>query len=221
MESGLTRKLNIKEMPNAFIDLDGTLLDSMPRHYNVFLDALSYYEIASKITYGDFATHKCNGESTKSICINCGYTDDESNMISDYWKDHIEDIKYLKQDNCYSDTHIFLEEISNYYKVIVLTARRNNYVIEQIKSFSIAKFIDLIHLVDPKYAFDEKKDFIIREGYEHAFCVGDTEHEYKIQQEVEIDTYILNRGFRSKNYWERRNVQSYDSLLSILPLIIR
>ena len=49
--------------------------------------------------------------------------------------------------------------------------------------------------------------------------VGDTEVDYETGKTLKIRTYPLNRGFRSKNFWMAREIQSYDDLMSVQKAI--
>lgn len=201
-----------KSLPYAFVDLDGTLLDSMERHYKVLLSAFSHFSFEVKVTYLDFYNLKRDGNSTKDICIISGYNNDEVECIGYYWGQHIEDNKFLLYDKLFSDALPFLKYISKQFSVIILTARNNDYVLTQLKNTNIPLYVSNIKLVNPIHAFKHKKEYISNMGYENSICVGDTENEYRIHEELGIDTYILNRGFRSIEFWERQGIGSFNNL---------
>lgn len=208
-----------KCLPYAFVDLDGTLLDSMKRHYKVLLDALSCYSLEVKTTYLDFYKLKREGYSTKDICRLSGYDSNEIEIISWYWRRHIEDIEFLNCDKLFPDALPFLKDISTQFTVIVLTARNNDYVVTQLNNTDVSLYVSDIKLVSPQNAFEQKKEFVSNTGVNNSICIGDTENEYRIHEELGIDTYILNRGFRSVGFWERKGIRSYDNLVDVINCI--
>lgn len=205
--------------PIAYVDYDGTIINSMPRHYMVFDDCLQMNKLDLKVEYIQFVNDKRDGMSTRQICLKHGYDDYETNIICNFWQNHIEDDYYIAKDELFSDAEDFLKSISCYYDVVLLSARNNLMVIEQIKSLPISQYITEIKIVNPANASREKTQFITIKGFKDAILIGDTETEYNISKLIKINTYLLNRGFRSDEFWKQYGVNSYNNLDDIKKLL--
>lgn len=204
-------------MKTIFLDLDGTLLDSRERHIVVLENALKECNIYD-IDLSSYMSYKANGNRTidflkKKLELNS----EVSEKIADIWRFTIEEEKYLERDVLYEDSVPFLKLIKERgYKTIIVSARKNReYIIKKIKTSAIDCLIDDIIIVSPFNATNEKFMAFIRSKDENSVCIGDTEVDYEAGKKAEILTFMLNRGFRSKEYWDKKNIQSYCDLFEI------
>lgn len=60
--------------------------------------------------------------------------------------------------------------------------------------------MDEITVVSPIHAKENKEKYILQNLGDINIDVGDTEADYI--NDVRIKNFLLNRGFRSKEYWE-------------------
>lgn len=204
-------------MKTIFLDLDGTLLDSRERHIVVLENALKECNIYD-IDLSSYMSYKANGNRTidflkKKLELNS----EVSEKIADIWRFTIEEEKYLERDVLYEDSVPFLKLIKERgYKTIIVSARKNReYIIKKIKTSAIDCLIDDIIIVSPFNATNEKFMAFIRSKDENSVCIGDTEVDYEAGKKAEILTFMLNRGFRSKEYWEKKHIKSYCNLFEI------
>lgn len=209
-------------MKRAFVDLDGTLLDSTLRHVITLKKALQQADIFD-IDLCDYMKFKSDGYSTeeyihKKISVD-GATGEK---ICKYWRDHIEDYEVVVLDKWYEDAISFAQALKYAnYRVCILTARRNsNYARQFISNSNIMRFVDEIDVVDPQFACLQKTNILFNKKCEFNIMVGDTENDYYSAVDAGIDNYMLNRGFRSRKFWEQKGIASYQSLKDIREMIL-
>lgn len=206
------------------LDIDGTLIDSTKRHC-VLLETLLHKSgiLPPNDDRHKYLDYKREGNSTRDYCKNVLHlTDALSAYISNEWIAEIELPFYLNMDILYPDTIRFLEYLKNtQHTVVYLTARTNDIMfVRELTKLGIFEYAADIFVVDPNETLINKLKIVKRFMIENDVCmVGDTEIEAKISQLLNIKSFILNRGFRSKNFLERHGFFSYNSLDDILSLI--
>lgn len=208
-------------MKTVFLDLDGTLLDSHQRHIVVLENALKECNIRD-CDLSNYMAYKANGNTTidflkKELKLN----DSISEKVNEIWRFTIEEEKYLEIDAFYGDTVPFLTLIKGKgYKIVIVSARKNrDYVIKRIKASKINYLIDDIIIVSPLNAMNEKLEVLTRNKDKNSVCIGDTEVDYEAGKKAGISTFVLNRGFRSKEFWNKKNIQSYYDLFEIIKYL--
>tara|TARA_B110001452_G_C15226378_1_gene425053 strand:+ start:1333 stop:1941 length:609 start_codon:yes stop_codon:yes gene_type:complete len=106
---------------NVFFDLDGTLIDSRLRLYQLFQDLVSN----SNLTFSDYWDLKRNKINHKKILTtNFAYTEKDLLLFEDKWMKKIENEKYLDLDTPFLDTTSFLNGLASSHKLFVITARQ-------------------------------------------------------------------------------------------------
>ena len=210
-----------------FIDLDGTLIDSKKRHYILIENLLKKYDVNITINKKEYLKFKENGNNNYKYLTNILKIDTKkAKLICREWKEQIEDFNYIKMDELYFDTLIFLEKIKKNNKIIYLTARQNTInLIKELKMLNIYNKNIFIKKVNPKFSSELKDKYIkkyIKKTKEDKinYCIiGDTENELHAALNNNISFYILNRGFRSKEYLEKYNIKTYNDLEEIYERI--
>ncbi len=207
-------------MKRAFLDLDGTLLNSKERHCNVLRDVLIQYGFGNRQVL-DFVEYKANGKNTRQYLEDVhGFSKDIADKISTAWINSIEEEKYLCQDKWYEDAAVFVDFLKNRgYECFIITARKNDeYVTKFVKESYVGDSVQII-AVSTRNAVSNKISVIKKLLVDDNIMVGDTEVDYETGKTLKIRTYPLNRGFRSKNFWMAREIQSYDDLMSVQKAI--
>lgn len=199
-------------------DLDGTLIDSKQRHQHVLDDVLCRQNInASSNIRINYLNFKAAGHSTYDYLLHVLQLDDEiAKNINKMWVQSIENEEYLADDSLYHDTLPTLQSLSDsQHQIIFLTARKNKRgLLQELENLQIDKYAQAIYVVSPLNAEAEKLNIISNLGNNlSVIIVGDTEIEYKIANKLGVRYIILNRGFRSKGYWDELHVPSYSSLI--------
>ncbi|MBR3102918.1 MAG: HAD family hydrolase [Lachnospiraceae bacterium] len=207
----------------CLLDLDGTLIDSTKRHWVLMAKLLKQYcpEKAGEFDAAGYMQYKADGHSGKQYLTEILHLEDaKAGEIQREWQAHIEEEEYLKLDQLYNDTIPFLEGRKEQGDTIIyLTARQSRQgLYAALDRLKIRDYASRVIVVDPRNAKAEKvaaAQELQRAGAD-LMLVGDTENEYAAAQELQVPVYLLNRGFRSKGYWEACEVITYESLLDIM-----
>jgi len=196
------------------LDLDGTLIDSARRHWVLMEKLLQKYcpDKAESFDAAEYMQYKADGHSGKQYLTEILHLDvTKAGEIQKEWQVHIEDEEYLALDRLYDDTIPFLEEQKEKGDTIIyLTARQNRQgLYASLDRLDIRQYASRVIVVDPRNAKAEKiaaAQELLQAG-EDLILVGDTENEYAVAQELQMPVYLLNRGFRSRKYWENHGVK--------------
>lgn len=188
-------------------DLDGTLIDSTARHYILMRKILSDKGISVASGFDEsYMKYKADGNNGKKYLTDVlGINEADAALIQREWVKQIEDESYLLYDKLYDDSISTLNLIND--SIVFLTIRSNESGIRnEIKRLGIDKYplIVLSHGMDKADAIKDINDKVT--------VIGDTELDYKAAIDTGSDYYILNRGFRSKQYWDQRGVISHSDL---------
>lgn len=209
-------------MKKAFVDLDGTLINSFKRHVIVLKYALMENGI-NNLVIDDYIECKRDGYSTKRYLV------EKKNVPSNiaesvclWWTLHIEDHVYMQYDTWYEDVDEFIDFLNNEgYQIIVLTARKSvDFTKKLIKKSNINRYIYSLEIVNPSLAKDEKFKITKDSESPNNIMIGDTEVDYYAAKKNNISCFLLNRGFRNINYWRSLDVTSFGSLSEVKKEIL-
>lgn len=205
-------------MKKAFLDLDGTLLDSSKRHQVVLQDVMTENGFAD-INISDYLDFKVNGQRTIDYLLTrLDLPKGKAYAIDKMWKDRIEEENYLRTDRWYDDVYEFLKKLKESgFFTVVLSARKNaDYPIEMIRNSLLSSLIDDIVIVSPMNAIHNKEQILRAQADKDSIFIGDTETDFESGKRAGVKTIILNSGFRNKSFWEKKKVATYNSLEEIL-----
>lgn len=199
---------------NLFFDLDGTLINSLHRHYVVLMKALRNEKINIEVDENEYLNTKREGLSNKKfLSEKYDLPQSDLNRVNEYWIDNIEDEQFLRLDSLYKDsvpTLLLLENVNN---IFFLTARKNKTGLENELFFlKLKQFCDQLFIVDPECGKENKKEILSHYDKKNTMMIGDTEADYTAALDNGIRSYILNRGLRNKSFWDKRKVISYEDL---------
>lgn len=203
-------------------DFDGTLLDSSARHTILLRDVCE--ELKTPLTetqYNSYLAYKRDGYSTKKYLIQiCKMPELMAEKCAELWRERIEWWSYLKCDAVYSDSRETLKNLSKEFDLYLLSARKNEeFLYQQLREVELVTFFQKIYCVSPAGAGERKGE--VARAVENVTCVvGDTEVDHAAAVHAGCAFYALNRGFRSKKFWDALNVRSYPNL-GALPSVYR
>ncbi len=197
------------------LDLDGTILDSRYRHQKVLYDCLRL--CGQEVLFedlNDFVNYKREGGNTVQYLSARKFSDiDKLNQL---WKNKIEDKEYLGQDILYPGVPHALEYLRGRYKVFLATARRNKaHAHEQLGALGIANYFSGMYVAEPGEGAQHHK-YRITKHLSLDYIVGDTEVDWAWAAELHVTFFALHCGFRSSEWWKKRQVLSYDSLHQLI-----
>ena len=122
----------------------------------------------------------------------------------------------INKDIWYEDALSFLTYLKeNRYWIVAVSARKNKEgLLRFIERSQVSDLLDEIIVVSPMNAKADKEKYVIEHLGKINIVVGDTENDQI--DDTRIRCFLLNRGFRSKEYWEERNIRSFDSLSKVI-----
>ena len=213
-------------MKIAILDLDGTLIDSSYRHVKLLVDVINKLgKNISEEDVKDYLSYKADGHSTLDYLTEVmGLEHSQAEEIALEWSGNIENIQYMSTDKFYDDAYTFVKGLKDAgYDIYALTARQNkDYIIGFVNGSKLRDYITYVFVVDPFKAKEEKLDVIkghFPDSENQLVMVGDTGVDYETGVNAGAKTFILNRGFRSKAYWDNKGIKSYDNLGQVMEAI--
>ena len=204
-----------------FIDLDGTIINSIERHYLLLNELLKKNKVNKNIDKEKYYTLKRDGINNYNYLINNLLLEQEKALlIKNEWIKEIEELKWITFDKLYDDSIFFLDSIKN-NKIYYLTARKNKKNVRlQISNFKLKEYAQNTFIVDSKNPVEGKIKIVEKYQKEHPkeklIIIGDTEVEFLTAKKLKIECYILNRGFRSKQFLLKNGInKTYNNLYEI------
>lgn len=204
-----------------FIDLDGTIINSIERHYLLLNELLKKNKVNKNIDKEKYYTLKRDGINNYNYLINNLLLEQEKALlIKNEWIKEIEELKWITFDKLYDDSIFFLDSIKN-NKIYYLTARENKKNVRlQISNFQLKEYAQNTFIVDSKNPVEGKIKIVEKYQKEHPkeklIIIGDTEVEFLTAKKLKIECYILNRGFRSKQFLLKNGInKTYNNLYEI------
>ena len=192
-------------------DLDGTLIDSSKRHWMLMKKLLNNFGVTVPNSFStDYLSYKSDGHNGKQYLIQVmGINENIADRIHKQWVEHIEDDEWLELDCLYDDAISTLNKIET--EILLLTIRNNrDGVLRETARLGLNRY-NLKIIVH-----GENKADVLKRLSDKCVMVGDTEVDYSAAIEASTEYYILNRGFRSRKYWQKKSVQSYDDLRCLI-----
>lgn len=180
---------------NIFFDLDGTLIDSQQRLYQLFQSLVP----TSELSFEEYWDLKRNKKSHKEILFSkFNYSDEQYGDFEKKWMSEIELEKWLELDIPFEGISDWLLELSKKHSLFVVTARQSeNIAVEQIKSYGWENIFLKVLVTQQK---QEKHDLVknaVQVTPEDWF-IGDTGKDVETGKRLGIKTAAVLSGFLSK-----------------------
>lgn len=149
--------------PILAFDLDGTLVDSRPRH-RVLLDMiLKKYNCSIDTT--DLIPFKANGKNNIDFLVTKGISSELAKKIQSEWIEHIEDVEFLHLDTLYPETIGKLSSLVKNNNLILVTARKNkNNLLKELDDLALKPFFQNIYMVYGTNIAHRKAEILINSG---------------------------------------------------------
>lgn len=192
------------EVQTIFLDLDGTLLDTSERHYQVYKDILSSKGI-KRFLKKDFWRMKRSGIKTRDI-LPKHLPEETKNRFEEEWLEEIEKKNYLKYDKVFPGTMEVLSDLSKEYDLILVTLRNNienlNWELSKLELKTYFNSI-ISGRVSKKNLVENY--LLTNENIGKCLLVGDTEEEILTGQQLDIPTVSVTYGIRSEEFLKKFN----------------
>ncbi|MVN21010.1 HAD family hydrolase [Mucilaginibacter arboris] len=179
-------------MENIFFDLDGTLIESRPRLYQLFQNMIP----SSKLSFDEYWTYKRNKISHKEILQNVfSYSLEDISKFEKEWLERIELPEWLVLDTPFEGISDYLNKLKYTYKIFIVTSRQSEKrALEQIDQFG---WLDVVKKVFVTGQTQEKHDLIKNGVTIHSkdWFVGDTGKDIQTGKRLGINTAAVLTGF--------------------------
>lgn len=192
---------------NLYFDLDGTLIDSRPRLYNLF----QYLIPQSELSFDEYWELKRN-KKTHKIILETQFNFQEKDLIlfEKNWMNLIEDDNWLKFDTPFKEvTEYLLNLKENNFTLYLATARQfKRKVFNQLEKFGWNNLFTEILITEQKTGKADLLKPFINEKIK-GWMIGDTDSDIKTGKLLNQKTVAVLTGFQSK-----------EILQSLLPDLI-
>lgn len=203
-----------------FLDLDGTLLDTSPRHYKLYQDILNEKGVPeSKVSPEKFWNMKRAGIKTRDI-LPVSFSEEAKVSFEEEWLQKIEKKYYLQYDKLFPGTKNILLNLNKEFDLVLVTLRNNpeNLHWELSKLGLKSYFKSIISGKCPKKKLVQ--DYLMNSPNEKCIIIGDTEEDIKTGLQLEITTISVTCGIRSRAFLENFNPDfCIDSLHEVINII--
>jgi phosphoglycolate phosphatase-like HAD superfamily hydrolase len=206
----------------AVVDLDGTLLDTRRRQYEVYRDAVEAVVPDDGLDHPDLDTfwrHKRAGESTRHIAARRLEASD-ADAVARRWESWIEEREYLRLDDPFDGVEDALGTLADRVETVLLVTHRS---VPENVSWQLDR-LELSSLVDEYYAVphgtESKADRLRTEGYffdDDDTVYGDSETDLRAADELGCRGVAVATGVRSV---ERLRRCQPDAVYPDLPTAI-
>lgn len=180
---------------NFFFDLDGTLINSKPRLYELFC----FLNESVVLTYSEYWELKKQKISHKEILINkIGLSEKQFIEFEKKWMSEIEKERWLELDRPFDGISKMLERLSKYNVLYLVTARQSKKnVMEQLSTFGWLSYFNKILVTEQKF---EKYQLIAENVVvsSNDFIIGDTGKDIETGKMLGIRTIAVLSGFLSE-----------------------
>lgn len=178
---------------NLIFDLDGTLIDSRNRLYQLFQRLVP----ESTLSFEEYWKLKRNKISNKDILIHrfCFKDNKIEQFISD-WMQNIETDELLVLDEKFPKIDIVLERLKSHAFLHICTARQfRNPAIDQLERLNLLQYFDNVLVTEQHLTkVDWILDAISNLG-SHDWLIGDTGIDIRAGQKLGIKTCAVLSGF--------------------------
>lgn len=181
---------------NIVFDLDGTLINSKPRLYNLFQLLVP----SSTLSYDEYWAFKENKITHEKILANqFGYQEAAIAQFVKQWMDLIETPAFLALDTNFPGIHDTLAGLSEQAQLLVCTARQHRKpVLEQLERLGLLPFFSHVLVTERRHSKDDLIRHQCPELNGNDWMIGDTGEDVKVGKSLQIKTCAVLSGFLNK-----------------------
>jgi phosphoglycolate phosphatase len=187
-----------------YIDLDGTILDTSDRHYNLYASLVKKYSgvLLKKRTYWSLKRQKTSETEIYRIS---GFSPSTGEKANRERLEKIETTQFLKYDTVFPFVCETLENLSRISRLAVATVRRERNLLNwEMERFGLTRYFSDVFCSFKENADWEAKGELISADVlfdkESSVVVGDTEVDIKAGKLVGITTVAISGGMRTEEY---------------------
>jgi phosphoglycolate phosphatase-like HAD superfamily hydrolase len=194
-----------------FLDLDGTLLDDVARHYATYVEILGTPEMRGvPIPEREYWALRREGKPPDDILRKSRLLPMKFKQFAERFADRLETPEMLALDKVRTGVETALGKLYTKTPIVLVTQRRDSAELEnQLVSLKIRKyFVEVLHGA-PKIGRRTTKDDrwqhkagLIRARYKilpaNALYIGDTENDVRAAKSLSFEVWLLEGGHRNK-----------------------
>lgn len=205
---------------NIVFDLDGTLIDSKLRLYQLF----QHLAPDSPLSYEQYWAFKQNKITNETILSSeLGHGQDQIARFVAQWMMLIETPSYLALDSNFAGIHTALAGLQQQADLYVCTARQlRQPVLDQLTSLDLLRFFKQVLVTEQKHSKESLIAANVVGCSKQDWLVGDTGKDIQAGKFLNIKTCAVRSGFLSEE-----SLQSYEPDLILesvvnfqLPIVI-
>ena len=178
-------------MVNIFFDLDGTIVNSQYRLYNLFIELCP----ECKMSYNDYWKIK-RGKITQKDLLKkyFNYSVVQCEIFHKIWMKRIEEEERLREDFLVTGIYKVLENLSEKYSLYVVTNRQS-----EERTHKELEALNIKHLFLDVMVTEQKKtkSQLIKERVDYSkqdFIIGDTGEDIKTAHDLGINSVAVTWG---------------------------
>lgn len=178
-------------MANIFFDLDGTIVNSQHRLYNLFMELCP----ECKMSYDEYWTIK-RGRITQKDFLKkyFNYSVGQCEIFHKIWIERIEEEERLREDFLVKGFYEILESLSKKYSLFIVTNRQSEELTrKELESLNIKHLFSGIMVTEQK----KTKSQLIKERIDYSkqdFIIGDTGEDIKTAKELGLQSVAVTWG---------------------------
>ena len=178
-------------MVNIFFDLDGTIVNSQYRLYNLFIELCP----ECKMSYNDYWKIKRGKITQKDLLIKYfNYSVEQCEFFHKIWMKRIEEEERLREDFLVTGIYKVLENLSEKYSLYVVTNRQS-----EERTHKELEALNIKHLFLDVMVTEQKrtKSQLIKECVDYSkqdFIIGDTGEDIKAAHDLGINSVAVTWG---------------------------
>ncbi len=202
-----------------FLDLDGTLLDTSPRHYKLYQDILNEKGVPeSKVSPEKFWNMKRAGIKTRDI-LPVSFSEEAIVSFEEEWLQKIEKKSYLQYDELFPEVKNVLFNLNKEFDLVLVTLRNNTENLHwELSNLGLKSYFkSIISGKGPKNKLVER--YLMGRPNKRCIIVGDTEEDIKTGLKQEMLTISVTCGIRSRKFLEQFNpdfcIDSFHEIMNI------
>ncbi|WP_226455374.1 HAD family hydrolase [Pseudomonas sp. AF03-9] len=181
---------------NIIFDLDGTLIDSRLRLYQLFQKLVPESRL-DYIQYWDFKFAGLSNEAILSRQFGLGET--QVIEFRERWMDLIESPEFLSIDTNFPGVHAALSRLKSEAKLYVCTARQLvDPVYVQLESLKLLEYFESVMVTEQR----NTKDFLISQNVKDLssadWVIGDTGKDIQVGAALGMSTCAVLTGFMKR-----------------------
>jgi phosphoglycolate phosphatase len=184
------------ERRKIFFDLDGTILDSKQRLYELYSKLVK----ENKLTFEEYWKNKRNMKDHESLLLEFGWDKRRIDLFEKEWLSLIEDEEFLLFDKPFTGVVGILETLSKNFDLYLITARQSkSKVINQLSKYQLLSYFNDVlvteHKAD-KYSLLSNSKLL---PTSHDIFVGDTGIDIQLAKKFNSISVAVCSGFRCKD----------------------